>query len=122
MLKGKINHTVGIDIIEVKRFRILIEKNHFLKKIYTDKEIEYCSTKKRDEKIQSYAARFAAKEAVKKSLSKLVDYNKIEILTDKDGKPAVNFLDYDLRKKYISTVSLSHTREFAVASCLTYNI
>ena len=59
---------IGSDVVEVERIKNAIE-NHprFLKKIYTEKEIKYCESKNTN-RFQSYASRFAGKEAVAKSL------------------------------------------------------
>ena len=60
---------VGTDIIEVGRITAAIEKGpSFKKRVYTAREVNYCENKKKG-KYPSYAARFAAKEAVAKSLS-----------------------------------------------------
>ena len=63
--------TCGTDIIEISRIKESIEtqKEKFLNKIYTEKEIEYCESKK-NQKYQHYAARFSAKEALFKAISK----------------------------------------------------
>ena len=86
----------GIDIIEVERIKNNIEQNSekFLNRIYTNKEIEYCESKNIN-KYQSYAGRFAGKEATIKAISKLLDnkyqlgWKDIEILNQKDGRPQV---------------------------------
>lgn len=58
---------IGIDIIEVERVKNQISKsNGFREKIFTEREIEYCESKKN--KAQHYAARFAAKEAFFKAI------------------------------------------------------
>jgi len=58
---------VGIDTIEVSRIRDSIEKHgdHFLKKVFTSKEQEYCQDK--SDSAPYYASRFASKEAVAKA-------------------------------------------------------
>jgi len=60
----------GTDIIEIDRIKDAIKSDTFIKKIFTEKEIEYCESKKDPARIQSYAARFAAKEAIFKAISK----------------------------------------------------
>ena len=57
------NITCGTDIIEIERVKESIENigEKFLKRVFTDKEIEYCESKKA-QKYQHYAGRFAAKE------------------------------------------------------------
>lgn len=87
----------GIDIIEVNRIKDNIEKNGyaFLNRVFTENEIEYCEGKK-VQKFQSYAARFAAKEAVFKAISSFltnkydIEWKNIEILNDINGRPFVN--------------------------------
>ena len=59
----------GIDIIEVNRIKEAIQDldEKFLKRVYTNYEIEYCNSKN-NMKYQHFAARFAAKEAVFKAI------------------------------------------------------
>ena len=112
----------GIDIIEVDRIQESIESlgETFLNKVYTKNEIDYCESKKA-QKYQSYAARFAAKEAVFKALSKEINgryditWKNIEILNEETGRPKVNLIEVD--KRIISIdISLSHIKEAAIAS------
>lgn len=58
---------LGADIVEVARVQRAIERSgeHFLKRVFTDVEIAYCSSKARP--FPHYAARFAAKEAISKA-------------------------------------------------------
>ena len=69
----------GTDIIEISRIKEAIEKEkiNFIERVYTKKEIEYCEGKNKN-KYQHYAARFAAKEAVFKALSQLLN-NKYDL-------------------------------------------
>lgn len=90
----------GVDIIEVVRIKENIEKHGqaFLNRVFTDKEIEYCEDRN-VQKFQSYAGRFAAKEAVFKAVSGFLDnkfdieWKDIEVLNDDNGRPFVNFSD-----------------------------
>ena len=118
----------GIDIIEVNRIEEIIEKDgeKFLSRVFTAKEIEYCENKKA-QKFQSYAARFAAKEAVLKAISGNIEnkYNiewkDIEILNGKDGRPYVSFSEKLQAKGFQNSnvdVSLSHIKESTVASAV----
>ena len=118
--------TTGVDIIEVNRIKSAIEEmgDHFLNRIYTDKEIEYCK-KSTEMQYQHFAARFAAKEAVFKALSEYIDsredmlWKEIEVISEKGGKPKV---DIEILKKNgleslaSIDISLSHIKEYAVAS------
>ena len=113
----------GIDIIEINRIKEAIEKGEtrFLNRVFTNAEIVYCEGKKR-QKYQSYAARFAAKEATLKAVSKLLndkyelEWKDIEILNTEEGKPNVKInYDFDNRIKDID-VSLSHCETYATAN------
>lgn len=120
----------GIDIIEVNRIQEAIEKHGelFLNKVFAEPEIEHCQDTGKM-KYQHYAARFAAKEAVFKAISGLIDYSKediwknIVIENGKNGKPFVkfsgtlDFLNVETRGKVISMdLSLSHIKEYAIAN------
>ena len=114
----------GIDIIEVVRIKNNIETNQekFLNRIYTSKEIEYCESKKMN-KYQSYAGKFAAKEAIFKAISTFlnnkfqVEWKDIEVLNNSDGKPfvCINNKIEEIKKCKID-ISISHTSTMAVAS------
>ena len=112
----------GVDIIEIDRIKQSIEETEgkFCKKVYTQKEIEYCENKKA-QKYQHYAARFAAKEAVLKAISQLLDnkydieWKEIEVLNDKEGRPFVNLLKKDIPIDEID-ISISHCKTYAIAS------
>ena len=123
------NIKCGIDIIEIDRIKENIDSlgERFLNRIYTNKEIGYCESKK-NQKYQHYAARFAAKEAVFKAISEQFDnkyeisWTDIEILNEKDGKPKVNFYNIKIEKLENIDISISHCREYAVASVVAlYN-
>jgi holo-[acyl-carrier protein] synthase len=117
---------LGTDIIEVDRVKTAIENGEngrFLNRVFTPNEIEYCESKKAS-KYQSYAARFAGKEAVSKAFGTGIGenafFNEIEILNNALGKPSVTL--HGKAKEYYSTlgasgisITLSHCREYAVA-------
>lgn len=109
---------IGTDIIEISRIKSLIdaEGSKFLERMYTEKEIEYCEARK-ESKYQSYAARFAAKEAIYKALSdKLETYTwkDFEIANSQSGKPVV-CLHANIKGLNSIEISLSHCKEYAVA-------
>ena len=58
---------IGVDLVEVERIDQSIERHgaHFLQRVFTEREIAYCS--KMRTPGPHYAARFAAKEAVSKA-------------------------------------------------------
>ena len=66
----------GVDIIEISRIKKDIEEsgNKFLKRIYTDKEIQYCEARGK-QKYNSYAGKFAGKEAIYKALSEYISFD-----------------------------------------------
>jgi len=119
----------GTDIIEVARIEKAIkeyekeEKNAFLEKIYTENEIKYCESKGKM-KYQHYAARFAAKEAIFKAISNLLEdkyeiyWKNAEIINDENGRPKVVFysISKELEEKIVNIdISLSHLKEYAIA-------
>lgn len=115
----------GTDIVEVSRIKKAIEKSgeNFLDIVFTKKEQEYCNSKK-SHLYESYAARFAAKEAVSKALGtgigKDVGFLEIEVQNDEKGKPFVlllnKTLDLSKRLNIVSQdISISHTSDYAVA-------
>ncbi len=110
---------LGIDIIEISRIKESIDEygNNFLQKVYTPKEIEYCSTKAN--KYQHFAARFAAKEAVYKAFSTShqegLSWQDIEITNEPSGMPIVKLngkLKSFLSKDKDLKISISHSDNF----------
>src|SRR5689334_16106651 len=82
----------GIDIVEVDRIAEKISNSAFVQKVFSRQEIEYCESKANA--AQSYAARFAAKEAFLKAtglgLLAGLDLYEIEIKIDEAGKPFIH--------------------------------
>ena len=106
---------IGVDIIEVSRFRKMPYKRHrvFYKNIFTPTEIKYCLSKK--DPYPHFAARFAAKEAVAKAAClNIYAANLIEIFNDKNGHPLVR--SRIIKRKVF--LSLSHTKDQAIAFAL----
>ena len=116
----------GVDIIEIERVKNSIEETEgkFCERVFTQKEIEYCESKK-VQKYQHYAARFAAKEAVLKAISQLleskfdIEWKQIEVLNDENGRPYVNLLKENINITDID-ISISHCKTYAVASVVIY--
>ena len=115
--------TCGIDIIEIERVKESIENigEKFLKRVFTDREIEYCESKK-TQKYQHYAGRFAAKEAAFKAVSKFlenkysVSWKDFEIINDKQGRPKINLLNVNTDNIESIDVSISHCKLYATAN------
>ena len=117
------NLKIGNDIIETERIRKIIQKfpNRFKRRVFTEKEINYCENKG-ENKYQSYAARFAAEEAVFKAISEKLEnkfsikWKDIEILNDNSGRPYACVKNAN----YIESIdiSISHVKEYATATAL----
>lgn len=113
----------GIDIIEISRIKESIEKTGqtFINKIFTDDEIAYCESKGK-QKYQHYAARFSAKEAAFKAISKNLknkfelDWKDYEITCDSSGRPSINIKGINMEEIENIDVSLSHCKEYAIAN------
>ena len=121
--------TTGVDIIEVERIKEAIcnMKDSFLNRIYTEEEIKYC-TNSNQMQYQHFAARFAAKEAVFKALSEYINsredilWKDIEIINEQGGKPKINIdklKKHGLDKLLSIDISISHIKEYAIASVVT---
>ncbi len=115
----------GIDLLENKRIGELVDRwgNKFLRKIYTENEINYCNKKKN---IQCLAARFAVKEAVVKVLGTgigAVAWKEIEVINNAKGKPVVflnnkaKALAWDLKITKLH-ISISHEKEYTIAMAI----
>ena len=113
----------GTDIIEIERIKECIETQgeRFLKKVFTENEIQYCESKK-VQKYQHYAARFAAKEATFKAISESLpdkfaltwcDY---EVVNEETGKPTIKINKIDLSNIESIDLSISHCKLYAVAT------
>ena len=119
---------IGIDIIEIERIKKSIEKfgDLFLNKIYTPTELEYSLKKKN--KYQHLAARFAAKEAIAKSLatgwSKGFRWKDIEIYNEPSGLPKVKLsgnLASFLGKDKSLQISMSHSEHYVTCFAIIYS-
>jgi len=120
----------GVDIAEVPRIRETIERfgDRFLRRIFTEGEIRYCEKKAR--RFESYAARFAAKEAGMKALgtgwSRGVRWRDIEVVRPKGQRPTIQFhgeaaaIAARLGTKNIA-LSITHTSEAALAHVILEN-
>lgn len=127
-VKANLIFGIGTDIVEISRIEEVFNKNgnRFTKKFFTAFEEEYCLSQKNPH--PHYAARFAAKEAVVKALGtgfRKMKFNEIEIVNDCLGKPEVRLSGQALaiaKKLGIQEIklSLSHTRDNAVAFAVAY--
>ncbi len=112
---------VGVDIIEVERIGAALERartgTRFRERVFTAGEVAYCG--RRRNAAESFAARFAAKEAVMKALGRAFGWREIEVVRD-DGPPAIQLHGraaaqaerVGIRRIHLS---LSHTARLAIA-------
>jgi len=115
--------TCGTDIIEIERVKESIENvgTKFIERVYTEKEIEYCESRKK-QKYQHYAGRFAAKEAAFKAISKILDdkysvcWKDFETINDGQGRPSIILHNINTEKIESIDVSISHCKEYAIAN------
>jgi holo-[acyl-carrier protein] synthase len=114
----------GVDIIEISRVRGVLERfgQRFLDRVYTPNEIAFCR-----DRPPNLAARFAAKEATMKALGsgvRGIGWKDIEVIRYPSGAPSIKLHGRAkaraerLGVKEIS-VSLSHSRDYAVAFVVT---
>ena len=112
---------VGVDIEDIARFeKYSKDKEHsFLKKVYTENEIEYCFQSKSP--ATHLAARFCAKEAIYKAFCSVgvfgLGFQDVEIVNDSSRVPQVRFLS-DRLDGYSCKISLSHSKDNAAASVI----
>lgn len=112
---------VGVDIVEISRIRAALERHAagFRRRVYTEIEWGDCGSN-----YASLAGRFAAKEAVMKALGVGgMAFREIEIVRLPSGKPSVRVFGRMRRRAErlgvtLITVSISHSRENAVAVAL----
>ena len=123
--------SIGIDIIEIYRIRETLSRTpRFVERVYTKGEREYCESKGAAA-AQSYAARFAAKEAFLKALKTgwrgKITWHDIEIVSGDNGVPSLKIIGEartileNLGANQIH-LSLSHTTEHAVAQVILEKI
>ncbi|HSB52683.1 MAG TPA: holo-ACP synthase [Dissulfurispiraceae bacterium] len=118
---------IGIDVVNVERLKQAVERwgPHFLRRVFSDHEIEYCYRKR--DPYPHLAARFAAKEAMTKALASLRDAGQMpstyiaalrhfEVVNQPDGRPLLKPLYPFLPEDLAIHLSLSHEKETAVAA------
>ena len=80
---------IGVDLVNNKRIKALINNKNFINRIFSKDELKFYKTSKN--KINYFAKRFAAKEALAKSIGtgfrNDLNFKDIQILNDKIGKP-----------------------------------
>ncbi len=121
---------IGTDIVNIERIKKLINKKKslFKKRVYTNLEIKTCE--KRVNKIECFAKRFAAKEALFKAigLKNKLNFMDVEVKNSPSGAPKffikgkslINLKKMFKNKKFKIQLSLSDDKPWAVASVIVY--
>lgn len=116
----------GVDLVKIKRFEALDPaiRGRFINRVYTPAEIKLCANRN-----ESLAGRFAAKEAVSKTLGcgiGIMRWQDIEILANEEQQPyillhgqAVEIADHQGLSLW--SVSITHTQEYAMAFVVAAN-
>tara|TARA_E500000331_G_scaffold338498_1_gene367779 strand:+ start:738 stop:1124 length:387 start_codon:yes stop_codon:yes gene_type:complete len=116
---------IGVDVIQNKRIKNLINNKIFIRRTFGKNEIKY--SKNNINKANYFAKRFAAKEALAKSLGtgfrNNLNFKDIEILNDKIGKPyyhkskkITDIINKRFNvKKYDLFLSISDEKDYSVA-------
>jgi len=101
---------IGVDLVEINRFKKLITNQRLLQKIFSKEELNYAFARSYPQ--QHLAVRFAAKEAFIKAFGIRVPFKEIEIKNNDAGKPLLF-----LRGKFVpkAMVTLTHTSTLALA-------
>lgn len=116
---------IGTDIVEIGRMKRAVAKDAFVRRVFTEAEAVYCRSRGAG-MAESFAGRFAAKEAVLKAFGtglregRLLD---IEIVNDRLGCPRLSLYGpfremAEARGLKQAWLSISHAREYAVAQCV----
>jgi holo-[acyl-carrier protein] synthase len=122
---------LGTDLMESRRMQESIDRygERFLERIFTAEEIAYCLLKRKNA-AESFAARFAAKEAGAKALgtgiSRGVSWKEFEVRREASGRPTLHLsgraaeLAEAMGVKRVQ-LSLTHSRELALAVVVAEN-
>jgi holo-[acyl-carrier protein] synthase len=115
----------GIDLTEIGRIQKSMDRygQRFLARVYTPAEQAYCLRKRHA--AESFAARFAAKEAGAKALGTGINYGinwlEIEVVREPTGRPTLKFhgraAEFAARLGAVhAALSITHTNDLAMAS------
>jgi holo-[acyl-carrier protein] synthase len=118
---------IGIDIVGIERMEEVFARHgeRFRNRIFTQAEIDYCE--RRPSRLESYAARFAAKEAAMKALGtgwgKGVGWQDIEVIRAETGAPIIQLHGQALKRMrelgaQKAHLSLTHSRDIAMAQVI----
>ena len=116
---------IGVDIVKNKRIKTLIKNKLFISRTFSQNEIK--TSKNVSNKINYFSKRFAAKEALAKSLGtgfrNNLNFKDIEILNNKKGKPFYSKskkIDTIIKKTFKTSnfnlfLSISDEKDYSIA-------
>lgn len=117
---------LGVDIVEIDRMRKILKRTpSFARRSFSESECAYCDAKA--DPAMSYAARFAAKEAILKALgcgfSEGIGLHDVEVGVEENGKPFAMLHGraqerFDEQEFKEIALSLSHTSTDAIACAI----
>jgi holo-[acyl-carrier protein] synthase len=118
---------IGIDLVEITRIEDVFARRgeRFRARVFTEGEISYCE--RRASRFASYAARFAAKEAVMKALgtgwSEGVGWTDVEVVSEPSGAPVLHLHKRALERMHEigatkAHISLTHSGDLAIAQVI----
>jgi holo-[acyl-carrier protein] synthase len=118
---------IGIDVVEIARIEDVFARrgDRFRARVFTSGEIDYCE--RRASKFASYAARFAAKEAVMKALgtgwADGIGWTDVEVVSGLSGAPALQLHGRALERMLElgatrNHISLTHSGNLAIAQVI----
>lgn len=121
---------LGTDLIEIARVQQSLDRfgKRFMEKVFTDSEIAYCQRKKHA--AESFASRFAAKEAAAKALgtgiSRGITWREIEVRREAGEPPTLHLNGRAAERAAVMGVrniqlSLTHSQEIAMAVVIAEN-
>jgi holo-[acyl-carrier protein] synthase len=114
---------IGIDIVQISKFKKAMDRwgDRFVNRIFTTDERDYSQSKSFP--AESFAARFAAKEALFKAIGRGLSWKEVEVKRHSSGKPDIHLtgksliIQEELAISHIH-VSLSHHGDYAIAEIL----
>jgi len=111
---------IGTDIVEIARIKKSLTNPSFLKRCYTQREVDYCLPKG----AGSFAGLFAAKESVAKALG--TGFTgflpaDVEICHDEAGRPAVQLSSrVKMPQNSYIALSIAHEKNYATATAIIF--
>ncbi|MBI1912539.1 MAG: holo-ACP synthase [Deltaproteobacteria bacterium] len=102
---------VGIDIVDVRRFKSAMDRKGLCERLFTPSELEYCMGQRSPEK--HLAARFACKMSFFKAMGRRFKFREVEVKRGSSGRPEitapVSGFKFNVTITHDNGLSLAHT-------------